>query len=48
MLTVLNDALRDKGTAFTEADRKARLVPFLSAHQARNGKTFYELFPRDE
>ena len=32
-------------TAYNEEDRKTRLVPFLSAHQARTGKTFYELFP---
>jgi len=30
---------------YNEHDRRTRLGPFLSAHQARSGKTFYELFP---
>ena len=30
---------------YNETDRQERLKPFLSAHQARRGKSFYELFP---
>ena len=32
---------------YNEADREERLKPFLSAHQARRGKSFYELFPSE-
>ena len=32
---------------FNEEDRLMRIKPLLSAHQARQGKTFYELFPRN-
>ena len=35
-------------SVYNEEDRKQRLVPHLSAHQARSGKTFYELFPRGD
>ena len=35
-------------SVYNEEDRKTRLLPMLSANQARAGKTFYELFPRDD
>ena len=54
---MVRSAKEDRGAAvafcrtgvsfYNETDREERLKPFLSAHQARRGKSFYELFPSE-